>query len=553
MLNNSTHHCDGGCRVSMLLLLLGSAVIVAGQQSGGPVGTLLLPSHARNTAVSTVARIATLKDGGDAAVAHKRQRRGSTRYQTWTCFGNCRTETFQGLFGTSWERTTCDEDCRCNEGFFFHGGGICLPCYSGSYKPNIGNDRSCIPHPNCQPGTYRSGANSKTERATCYRCSQGSYSTASNANACTPCRNCKETQVAIGECAGTADTQCEECDNAVCRENEYRSGSCNSNGAGFTCSACDNFDCTSKGDRSNPGKHMYRAGTCGGQATPTVNGYTCDKHEPCPAIDTFYLPSDDTQRTCSPCPAGQHQPFANHRETAATAARAGRSSWTASNAGNNRASSANANVTGSLRRVQQQHVPYGGAEGQVRWDAMQQSASAPRLINDAGVYLQSSSEQAMLYDTGDVPGIAGDQLPVYAEVDDAQDPDRGAAQVNATMQRCKYRQAGAGGQRCKAKTSAEWCEKHTCSTPACKNSKASKDVVCVRCPERAEAGGVMYAARNDGTLRIGADGGVFYATRNDGNCPSTGANAAGGGIKRSGNRKGSVYLGFEEGGETSTL
>eukprot|EP00729_Bicosta_minor_P026824 gene26824-21339_t len=235
-------------------------------------------------------------------------------------------------------------------------------------------------------------------------------------------------------------TQCEECDNAVCRENEYRSGSCNSDGAGFTCSTCDNFDCTNKGDRSSPGKHMYRAGTCGGQATPTVNGYTCDKHEPCPAIDTFYLPRNGSDGSMSrqilldrkQC--GQQQlPMPASKE------------W---------ASSANANVTESLRRVQQQHVPYGGAEGQVRWGAMQQSASAPRLINDAGVYLQSSSEQAMLYDKGDVPGIAGNQLPVYADVDDAQDPDRGAAQVNATMQRCKYRQAGAGGQRCKAKTSA---------------------------------------------------------------------------------------------------
>eukprot|EP00729_Bicosta_minor_P025955 gene25955-18765_t len=252
----------------MLLILLGSAVIVAGQQSGDPAGALLLPSQARDTAVSTVARIATLKDGGDAAVAHKRQRRGAR----------------------------------------------CLPCHGGSYKPTIGDDRSCTPHPNCQPGQYRSGANSRTERATCHRCSPGHYSKSSDANTCTPCRNCKETQVAIGECAGTADTQCEECDNAVCPENEYRSGSCNSDGAGFTCSTCDNFDCTSKDDRSSPGKHMYRAGTCGGQATPTVNGYTCDKHEPCPAIDTFYLPSDDTHRTCPLCPAGQHQPVATHRE-----------------------------------------------------------------------------------------------------------------------------------------------------------------------------------------------------------------------------------------------
>lgn len=45
MRNNSTHHCDGGCRAIALLILLGSAVIVAGQQSGDPAGTLLLPSH----------------------------------------------------------------------------------------------------------------------------------------------------------------------------------------------------------------------------------------------------------------------------------------------------------------------------------------------------------------------------------------------------------------------------------------------------------------------------------------------------------------------------
>eukprot|EP00729_Bicosta_minor_P002666 gene2666-20380_t len=303
----------------MLLILLGSAVIAAGHQSGDPAGTLLLPSQARDTAVSTVARIATLKDGGDDAVAHKRQRRGSTRYRTQTCFGNCQTETVEGWFGTSWNQTTCDKDCVCNEGLyltlFF---SRCYSCDGGYYKPTIGNDRYCIPHPNCGPGTRRSGGNSKTERATCVRCPPGQYSgDLRNNDRCTECpTRCNEGQYLTGGyCGGSTNTkQCIPCDNAVCPENEYRSGSCNSDGAGFTCSACDNFDCTSKGERSGQGKHMYRAGTCGGQATPTVNGYKCDEHKPCPDIDTFYLPSDDTHRTCPLCPAGQHQPVATHRE-----------------------------------------------------------------------------------------------------------------------------------------------------------------------------------------------------------------------------------------------
>lgn len=656
--------------------------------------------------------VGTGRKGRNEHVA--RERRGGTDHGSVFCDAGCDEACPLGsLFGFICN-DGCDSSCACNPGY--EGiGRYCASCARDTYKSSSG-DGQCVPHITCGSGDYRSGA-SPTRRGACTPCPIGQFSVSANVNRCTPCPPLQcdsSTQYQVGDCGGSANTkQCIDCNNAVCPANQYRSGTCDRSGNGFQCNPCDNLDCSAQGD------HLYRAGTCGG----TTNGYTCDKHEPCPDIDTFYLPSDDTHRTCPPCPAGQHQPFANHRvleciDTTTTTTTSTSSTTTATatattttsisttttsatipaytgsikvtptfatntttvpvttpsavittlntsntlnqdlesksestkkisittfvvvvvgillltvigliahakrkrrrrqpeqagplgpqamrattvaNAGFRGmpapappleepygahcddagarddgigdgkcdghgdgdgyihvegANSANANVTGTLQRVQQQHVPYGGAEGHVRQGGMQQSACAPRLINDAGVYLQSSSEQAVLYDTGDVPGIAGNQLPVYVEVDDDQDPDRGAAQVNATLQRCKYRQAGAGGQRCKAKTSTEWCEKHTCSTPACKNSKASKDVVCLRCPERAEAGGVMYAARNDGTLRVGADGGMFYATRNDGNRPSTGANAAGGGIKRNGNRKGSVYLGFEEGGETSTL
>lgn len=219
------------------------------------------------------------------------------------------------------------------------------------------------------------------------------------------------------------------------------------------------------------------------------------------------------------------------------------------------ADSTNANLAGTRWRLQQKQVPYGsGGEVQVRGGTIEQPISATRVITDTGAYLQSSSVQAVRYDAGDVPGIAGNQLPVYAEVDD--DEHRDAVQVHATtMQRCKYRQAGEGGQRCKSTTTAKWCEKHACGTPACQNSKSSKSAVCSPCFDSAQVGGTMYAARSDSALRVGADGGVFYATRNESHDSSTGTEGLSGGrgIKRNGNRTGSVYLGFDEGSETSTM
>lgn len=100
-------------------------------------------------------------------------------------------------------------------------------------------------------------------------------------------------------------TSC-NCENVICAAGWYRAGTCGADGKGFTCSACDNLQCT--------GEHEYRAGTCGGEITPTANAYTCDTHEPCPDNDTYYIPSNTTHRTCPPCPAGQHQPSAAHRE-----------------------------------------------------------------------------------------------------------------------------------------------------------------------------------------------------------------------------------------------
>ena len=50
------------------------------------------------------------------------------------------------------------------------------------------------------------------------------------------------------------------------------------------------------------------------------------------------------------------------------------------------------------------------------------------MINETDAYLQSSP-QAMLYDEGDAPGIASNQLPVYAEVNEGH--ERGAKKASA--------------------------------------------------------------------------------------------------------------------------
>ena len=118
--------------------------------------------------------------------------------------------------------------------------------------------------------------------------------------------------------------------------------------------------------------------------------------------------------------------------------------------------------------------------------------SAPRVINEAGTYLQFSAQQVMLYDDGAVPGIASNQLSAYAEVADNQESDHDVEHASSNtittmqLQRCKYRQPGEGGQRCKYKTNLKWCEKHTCRISACQNSKPSKDAICSQCIDSVE-------------------------------------------------------------------
>lgn len=459
--------------------------------------------------LSVAARIGKLKrasirrKGGDAHVA--RERRDGTDYGDKFCDSDCDGDCW--LFDLICY-TSCDSACSCNPGH---------DATSVAYGTSCECD-------GCDAfRTYDDGSKSSSKIDSCDS-SCGCDSTSVEGKTCPKCSatTYKPTR---------GNTGCIDCTNAVCPETRYRSGTCGETGNGFACNVCANLDCSTQGE------HMYRAGTCGGQTTPTVNGYTCDKHEPCPDKDTYYVPSDDTHRTCIPCTAGQHQPFANHRErncidttttsttttttttTSATlttttttssattttlnatelnrlqslnsrpkssipsivavvvaallllggiglavvfktkkkqqqqqhrtqAARREARQITVSNSGfqgmpapalpleesdgahnggggdsdgDNAgdgdcggylsvagADSANANLAGTLWQLQQKQVPYGSVgEMPVRGGKIEQPISATRVITDTGAYLQSSSVQAVRYDAGDVPGIAG--------------------------------------------------------------------------------------------------------------------------------------------------
>eukprot|EP00729_Bicosta_minor_P008162 gene8162-15104_t len=95
------------------------------------------------------------------------------------------------------------------------------------------------------------------------------------------------------------DRKCSTCANLQCPTGKYRTGSCDSKTKGYACTPCSNIKCA---------KNQYRAGVCSG----TQNDYSCNTHKPCPS-NTYYVPSDDTHRTCPACPAGQHQPKTSHR------------------------------------------------------------------------------------------------------------------------------------------------------------------------------------------------------------------------------------------------
>lgn len=149
----------------------------------------------------------------------------------------------------------------------------------------------------------------------------------------------------------------------------------------------------------------------------------------------------------------------------------------------------------------------GEDEGAEREGVRSVDDSAPRVLNGTDAYLLSSSQQVVLYDAGDVPGIASNQLPVYSEIAEelfAAEP------INAATQRCKYRQPGPGGQRCKFKTATEWCEKHTCGILACRNSKPSKDALCRPCLDHADASASqsMYEEPSQQQVQVYDDGGA---------------------------------------------
>jgi len=149
----------------------------------------------------------------------------------------------------------------------------------------------------------------------------------------------------------------------------------------------------------------------------------------------------------------------------------------------------------------------GEDEGAEREGVRSVDDSAPRVLNGTDAYLLSSSQQVVLYDAGDVPGIASNQLPVYSEIAEelfAAEP------INPATQRCKYRQPGPGGQRCKFKTATEWCEKHTCGILACRNSKPSKDALCRPCLDHADASASqsMYEEPSQQQVQVYDDGGA---------------------------------------------
>lgn len=123
----------------------------------------------------------------------------------------------------------------------------------------------------------------------------------------------------------------------------------------------------------------------------------------------------------------------------------------------------------------------------------------------------------------------------------------------SSLGRCQYRQPGPNGQRCKAKTTSDWCPKHGCKTDSCPNCKSSRARVCDSCRLNTTENGTYgtygggagkHAGKTCGTYDIGAGGG-------DGNTdnvlfvPAIGSPGART-KNRAGTQQGSVYLGFDE-------
>jgi hypothetical protein len=138
---------------------------------------------------------------------------------------------------------------------------------------------------------------------------------------------------------------------------------------------------------------------------------------------------------------------------------------------------------------------------------------APGMANDA------------VYDAGD--GAGGDGTEEVEEYDmlseeAAKAPIITLSRKQRPIQKCGHKQAGPGGLQCfnvVSTANAAYCDKHTCHTIDCTNSKSSRAAQCTSC----------NTAKGDS---VGID---VVTNGSDGV----------GGIKR-GNRKQSTYKGFEE-------
>ena len=95
-------------------------------------------------------------------------------------------------------------------------------------------------------------------------------------------------------------------------------------------------------------------------------------------------------------------------------------------------------------------------------------------------------------------GIGGNSI-VYATYDDS---------ANGTS-RCKYKQPGPSGQRCRSRCAAGsgHCYKHGCTSPGCLNCKSSRVEVCITC-HNAERGNSSGGAPSHSYHGRGGDGGA---------------------------------------------
>lgn len=188
----------------------------------------------------------------------------------------------------------------------------CRPCEPGTFS-SASNAGACTPHRVCDPGTFVESAGTAEMDAVCKACASGFFSDSVDATSCTEWTDCNPGQYVTRGGTAEEDRQCRDCADGE-TSTVVNSGACTAEGqceagtvqtapataqSAATCEACEPGNYCAGGDAPAVACDVDVLDDDDNPATPCVDKTIC-------LTGQYVSDSGDatTDRTCAPCTSG---------------------------------------------------------------------------------------------------------------------------------------------------------------------------------------------------------------------------------------------------------